>query len=37
MVTLDGVTNVNLFGSDGSIIAFGKETPITISVDVPKN
>lgn len=33
MVTL----GANLLSSDGSIIAFGKETPITISVDVPKN
>ena len=37
MVTLDGVANVNLLSSDGSIISFGKETPIMISVDTPKD
>ena len=37
MVILEEATDVNLFSSDRSIISFGKETPITISVDVPKN
>ena len=37
MVTLEGVTDVNFFSSDGSIISFGKETPIMISVDTPKD
>lgn len=37
MVTLDGMADVNLLSSDGSIISFGKETPIMISVDTPKD
>ena len=35
MITLDGVTDVTLLSSDGSIISFEKATPIMISVDVP--
>ena len=36
MVTLEGKVDVNLLSSDGNVIAFDKETPIMISVDVPK-
>lgn len=31
------ILGANLLSSDGSIISFGKETPITISADVPKD